>query len=1210
MGLSQHIEEQPQSLSGTFGSLTIHSTAASPSLSESRGPLGIGHSKLNWSSTLPKIEEGKTSPCVEVWDEEGVFRNGGRGVCFVHRRDDDVEDSSPLSLFVAQKNSGIEHKVRSWRLEGKFEKGWRLEKKCERLEDAIRQAQGEGLWKNSSEMEILMEEKGEEQDRISNTKKHAPKFSKPSLKSARLLDESLQLPTSTLPSQDCFTSHRPNSPAQRVSGFYSITPSAMCIESSIEQDHLSTPAPEMNCEEEPLEQNNICLEQFISIGQLTPSTPISRTLSFIPLTHQTTPLCRLVLLDETTLTFYSPAYAVSKMPSTVFMIAEKPSIAESIAKALSRGRFSTRRAKSLSIHEFTADFQHRQNCHFKVTGVFGHIFSTDFPSKYNSWQQVKPVELFGAPVVKVEEKGKSLSDVLASEARSTDYVVLCLDCDREGENICFEVLSIIENYLIPHRGEQQIFRAKFSAVTAEDMNRAMRNLVQPNLNESLAVDARQELDLKVGVAFTRYQTMFFQDKYGDLNSALISYGPCQTPTLGFCVERHDQIQQFVPESYYMIIPSVTIPTSQSGGSKMEYQLDWERNRVFDEDVAKYLQSLMNEKKVAQVVSVSTKTHRQPRPVPMNTVAFLKTASNSLGLSSYEALNVAESIYTRGFMSYPRTESTAYPSSFNTRHGVSMFMDNEYWRPYAQIALAGPMSGRGGVDVGDHPPLTPTKALSPNSELSGIHWKVYEMVTRHFLASLAPDCETEHTTAQFSIAHELFTLKAHQTLKEGFTAIQHWLQSGDTQLPPLTKGQTVPVTKIKLQSDKTRPPSYLSEADLIGLMEQHGIGTDASIPTHINSITTRNYIRVDTNGGRRSMIPTPLGIMLVHGYYKIDPDLVLPRVRKEVEGLVGLIAEGKAEKAAVVLHSINNFRQKFEFFSEHINLMNELFESTFSKLAECGKPFTRCGQCNRFMNLIASRPARLFCATCDLICYLPDNASYKENTGQTCPTDRFEVIQCTFKSNPKLTISLCPFCYTFPPEEFKMQPSQSLGEKNMRCQLCPNPHCRLGMHRNTIGPCLDDQCTGILVLDSMSMPNLRINCTTCKLCLVFDRGIQSIVPSTDTLCQQCQEHRMLQLTINKKDPAIVQKLKDLLPPDSTKMNICVGCDEVVNVITEEIELQEGTGGRGRFRGRGGRGGRGRGRGRGRRGGRGRGGRRLGQEDGYEWINGELVYNPYL
>lgn len=207
--------------------------------------------------------------------------------------------------------------------------------------------------------------------------------------------------------------------------------------------------------------------------------------------------------------------------------------------------------------------------------------SLDFISKYNNWDRVDPIELFSCTTEKKEAMPKlKMPYFLSQEARGSDFLVLWLDCDKEGENICYEVMNAVQSSMNGNVFSETVtYRAHFSAITDKDIKAAFNNLGQPNENEARSVDARQELDLRIGCAFTRFQTKFFQGRYGNLDASLISYGPCQTPTLGFCVQRHDEIQTFKPEPYWVL--QVTVKTQDD----REVPLDWQRVRCFDKEIA-------------------------------------------------------------------------------------------------------------------------------------------------------------------------------------------------------------------------------------------------------------------------------------------------------------------------------------------------------------------------------------------------------------------------------------------------------------------------------------------------------------------------------------------------------------------------------------------------------------------------------------------------
>ena len=397
---------------------------------------------------------------------------------------------------------------------------------------------------------------------------------------------------------------------------------------------------------------------------------------------------------------------------TVVMVAEKPSICNAIAIALSGGNHETK-GGTPPVHTFRSNFM-GSSALFKVTSVVGHVFSTDFPSAYQSWDKVDPATLFDAPVEKKAEK-KGVVHLLQNEGKGAEYLVLWLDCDREGENICFEVISCIMPEALSRKElrtpgpKQRIFRAKFSAINPHDIKNAMMTLGAPNENESLSVEARQELDLKVGVAFSRYQTRYFQGKYSDLDSRIVSYGPCQTPALGFCVERHILIQNFVPEPYWVLCPTIKI--EGYGAVKFE----WERGRIFDKRVASVFRSIMLEDSRLKILRVNQKEVKKGRPTPLNTVAMLKACSKALGIGPASTMHTAENLYLQGYISYPRTESTAYPKSMNIEETLRQFSRHAIWGGFVDDLLPRNwVTPKSGVDVGDHPPITPCRLAQPGA----------------------------------------------------------------------------------------------------------------------------------------------------------------------------------------------------------------------------------------------------------------------------------------------------------------------------------------------------------------------------------------------------------------------------------------------------------------------------------------------------------------
>ena len=568
----------------------------------------------------------------------------------------------------------------------------------------------------------------------------------------------------------------------------------------------------------------------------------------------------------------------------IIAVAEKPSIADAIAKALASSPITTRSATGVRTHEFQGRYEGRQ-CEFRVTSVLGHCFSLDFAEAYRDWDACDPAELWDAPVVSVPTSGGVLKN-LRETASGGDALILFLDCDREGEAIAFQVIDVCGPQL---RRGAAIRRAKFSSVTAEDIARAMRSLGEPDANLAEAVLARQELDLRVGVAFTRFSTKHFLDKYALLDARLLSYGPCQTPTLGFVVQREDEIATFAPEPFWELTAEATL-----AGEAVD--VAWQRKRCFDRAVAAALARGCGAEAV--VAEATEGTRAQPPPLPFNTVELLKTASKVLRLSPAQTMRHAEHLYLDGHLSYPRTETNKFPPSFDVEGALRQQAGDDRWGAYARRLLddgawSRPRRGRGRQP---HPPITPTAPFDGG----GPAGRLYELVARRSLAAVSPDAlrRAQRVALRERATGEAFTFSREVLLEPGFLEVLQTRRDDEREgcslVEPLpAAGAAVPLRVDAVPRERqTRPPDRLTEAECVALMEKHGIGTDASIPSHIENVCKRNYVQVDP--GRRRPT-TVLGLALARGFGVVDAALVQPAVRAQIEKLCDVV--GARRRAA-------------------------------------------------------------------------------------------------------------------------------------------------------------------------------------------------------------------------------------------------------------------------------------------------------------------------
>ncbi|GMP26629.1 hypothetical protein CsSME_00002997 [Camellia sinensis var. sinensis] len=550
----------------------------------------------------------------------------------------------------------------------------------------------------------------------------------------------------------------------------------------------------------------------------------------------------------------------------VLNVAEKPSVAKAVAGILSKSsqggmRVRDGRSRFNRIFEFAYTI-HGQQCHMLFTSVTGHLMELDFEDRYRKWHSCDPLLLYQAPVRKfVPEDKLDIKRTLEEEARKCQWLVLWLDCDREGENIAFEVVEVCTEA----NRHLNVWRARFSALIERDIRESVQALVRPNQLFADAVDVRQEIDLRIGASFTRFQTMLLRDAFNldfatDDRNVILSYGPCQFPTLGFIVERYWEIQAHESEEFWTI--NCTHNSDEGTAT-----FNWMRGHMFDYTCAVIIYEMCVQEPTATVTKVRQQEKLKYPPHPLNTIELEKRASRYFRMSSEQTMKVAEDLYQTGFISYPRTETDSFSERTDLRAIVQEQEGHPVWGSYAQRLLDPGEGlwrnpGNGGHDDKAHPPIHPTKFSGGQSGWSQDHHRLYELVVRHFLACVSKPAVGAETTVEIDIAGEMFSASGRVILEKNYLDVYRFESWGGSMIPTYTFGQQFIPTTLTLDSGVTRPPSLLSEADLLNCMDKAGIGTDATMHDHIKKLLDRFYATKDSN---TRFSPTNLGEALVMGY---------------------------------------------------------------------------------------------------------------------------------------------------------------------------------------------------------------------------------------------------------------------------------------------------------------------------------------------------------
>lgn len=553
------------------------------------------------------------------------------------------------------------------------------------------------------------------------------------------------------------------------------------------------------------------------------------------------------------------------------IIAEKPSVAKNIADAL---KINTRKDGYFEGQDAI------------ITWAFGHLFqlydAKDYDPKMEQWKMENfPFipENFQYKV-KSNPRDRSKSDGGArkqakiiyqlTKRPDVDMIVSACDYDREGQIIGDSIIQQLKT-------TKQVFRLLLNEWTPEEVLRGLQN-IKPNSELKPLQDAgfsRQWADWVIGINLTSVATLKYQKGVGKA----LNIGRVLLPTLKIIYDRDQEIANFVPKDFFKL--NATFKTEDNAEYEGTYILDEKEKFENREDLDQTLQ-LLKEKK-GEIIDKQVEKKKEFPPFLFNLSGLQGYITNKYqGWTSDKVLKVAQSLYEKKYITYPRTSSTALEESLvgKTANVVKKLSEGLPYKEEVSFHVSKRVFNNAKVE--SHSAIIPTYMI-PN-RLTRDEEMVYTAIKNRLLMQFMPVAEYEETKLITKIddvqIKGVFQSKGKVQLVEGWKKVEN-IKSKDAFLPNVTLGTTVSVEKAEVTSHVTKPPKPHTEKTLLRVMETCGrnikeddpdevfgeilsgfsIGTAATRAETIKKLKDIGYIQQQ----QKSLLCTELGQKLVENF---------------------------------------------------------------------------------------------------------------------------------------------------------------------------------------------------------------------------------------------------------------------------------------------------------------------------------------------------------